>query len=51
MLKNPQADVRTEEGLLESAISRAKWRIVPFLILMYMLAYLDRANIGFAKQA
>jgi len=51
MLKNQQADVRTEEGLLESAISRAKWRIVPFLILMYMLAYLDRANIGFAKQA
>jgi sugar phosphate permease len=51
MLKNRQADARTEEGLLESAISRAKWRIVPFLILMYMLAYLDRANIGFAKQA
>lgn len=36
---------------LDRAISRAKWRILPFLILMYMLAYLDRVNIGFAKQA
>ncbi|MGU7768628.1 MFS transporter [Burkholderia sp. MR1-5-21] len=40
-----------QDAVLERAISRAKWRLVPFLILMYMLAYLDRANIGFAKQA
>ncbi len=26
-------------------------RVVPFLLLMYVLAFLDRANIGFAKQA
>ncbi len=39
------------QAVLERAISRAKWKIVPFLILMYMLAYLDRVNIGFAKQA
>jgi len=36
---------------LMSAVSRAKRRIIPFLILMYMLAYLDRVNVGFAKQA
>ena len=40
-----------EEVLVERAIRRAKWRIVPFLILMYMLSYLDRANIGFAQQS
>lgn len=41
----------TNEQTLQRAISRAKWRILPFLILMYMLAYLDRVNIGFAKQS
>ena len=39
------------EDALARAVSKAKRRIVPFLILMYMLAYLDRVNIGFAKQA
>jgi len=26
-------------------------RLLPFLLLMYMLAFLDRANIGFAQKA
>lgn len=34
---------------LQSAISRARNRLLPFLLLMYVLAFLDRANIGFAK--
>ena len=28
---------------------RVSWRIVPFLMLCYVAAYLDRVNIGFAK--
>lgn len=36
---------------LEDAVGRAKRRLLPFLFLMYVLAFLDRANIGFAKQA
>ena len=39
------------KSALERATTKATWRLVPFLILMYMLSYLDRANIGFAKQA
>jgi sugar phosphate permease len=35
--------------VLQRALARARWRLVPFLILMYLLAYLDRVNIGFAK--
>ncbi len=38
-------------GDLVSAVAKARARLVPFLILMYTLAFLDRANIGFAKQA
>lgn len=37
--------------VLDRAIRRAKWRLIPFLLLMYILSYLDRANIGYAKQA
>src|SRR6185295_12429481 len=37
--------------VLDRAIRRAKWRLIPFMLLMYLLCYLDRANIGFAKQA
>jgi sugar phosphate permease len=36
---------------LQGAVRRAKARLIPFLFLMYVLAFLDRANIGFAKQA
>ena len=28
---------------------KVAWRIVPLVILIYFIAYLDRANIGFAK--
>ncbi|NVN10890.1 MFS transporter [Nguyenibacter vanlangensis] len=36
---------------LQDAIRKARIRLVPFLILMYMLAFLDRTNVGMAKQA
>lgn len=35
---------------LSSAISKATKHIIPMVILMFLLAYLDRSNIGFAKQ-
>ncbi|MDB5848406.1 MAG: major facilitator superfamily 1, partial [Rhodoferax sp.] len=36
---------------LERVTAKAIRRLLPFLLLMYVLAFLDRANIGFAKQA
>ncbi|HEX3700746.1 MAG TPA: MFS transporter [Phenylobacterium sp.] len=36
---------------LDNAVGRARGRLLPFLFLMYVLSFLDRANIGFAKQA
>jgi len=41
----------SKKKALDSAVAKAGWRLVPVLILMYMLSYLDRANIGFAKQS
>jgi MFS family permease len=36
---------------LKQATRRAIRRIIPFALLMYILAFLDRVNLGFAKQA
>lgn len=45
------ADTISIDGNLSAAIAKAMRRLVPFLLLMYVLAFLDRANIGFAEQA
>lgn len=34
-----------------SLLTKVSWRLLPFLLLMYIMAFLDRANVGFAKQA
>jgi D-galactonate transporter len=34
---------------LERTYKKVFWRIVPFLMLCYVVAYLDRVNVGFAK--
>ena len=39
------------DGDLAAAVRKARGRLVPFLILMYTMAFLDRSNVGFAKQA
>ena len=36
---------------LEAINSKVMRRLLPFLLLMYVLAFLDRANIGFAQKA
>jgi len=37
--------------LADQAMQKATKKILPFLLLMFVFAYLDRINIGFAKQA
>lgn len=32
-------------------LAKISWRLLPFLLLMYIMAFLDRANVGFAKVA
>ncbi len=40
----------TNTDHLSSATSKAIRKIIPMVVLMFILAYLDRSNIGFAKQ-
>jgi MFS family permease len=41
----------TGNAAADRAADKATRRLIPFLLLMYVLAFLDRANVGFAKQA
>ena len=36
------------EPISRSALRKARWRLIPFLFLLYVVAYLDRVNVGFA---
>ena len=40
-----------QEIPVQKTLTRISRRLLPFLLLMYILAFLDRANLGFAKIA
>src|SRR6201747_824324 len=42
------APASTRSALETSTIRAISWRLIPFLVLAYFLAYLDRVNLGFA---
>ncbi len=44
-------DLSASDAALNRAISRTIRRLAPCLMLMYVVSFLDRSNIGFAKQA
>src|SRR5213595_600971 len=37
--------------VLKSAISKASFRLMPMLVILYVVAFLDRTNLGFAEAA
>lgn len=51
MLHDSAEVITQDDAQLFEARTYAKvtWRIVPFLMLCYLVAYLDRVNVGFAK--
>ena len=38
-----------KDSLLEQAYSKITWRLIPFLATLWILAWIDRVNIGYAK--
>ncbi len=38
-----------EKSFADRTYAKVFWRLVPFLMLCYVVAYLDRVNVGFAK--
>jgi D-galactonate transporter len=43
------AATEAEPAAVTRLFSKVSWRILPFLILCYMIAFLDRINIGYAQ--
>lgn len=43
------AQLSEGQAALERAYGKAAWRIVPYLMLLQILSWLDRVNVGFAK--
>ena len=41
----PASSVASEQGVY----AKVSWRIMPLLLICYMIAYLDRINIGYAQ--
>ncbi len=38
----------TDAHLMKSLLSKIRWKLLPFLFLLYVVGYLDRINVGFA---
>jgi MFS transporter, ACS family, tartrate transporter len=36
-------------GLAEQTLRKVRWRILPLMMLLYVIFYVDRTNVGFAK--
>jgi MFS family permease len=49
-MTKPQEDASIPLAL-DSAVKRSFRRLAPYLMTMYVVSFLDRANVGFAKQA
>src|SRR3954451_15158320 len=45
-----QEAARRRHDLSEAATKKVFKRLIPFLLLMYVIAFLDRANVSFAQQ-
>jgi D-galactonate transporter len=49
MLKTTYGDVVPHTDAEDRTYAKVTWRLIPFLFLCYVFAYLDRVNVGFAK--
>lgn len=39
------------QNFLDSIVHKTSVRLIPFMLMLYILSFLDRSNIGFAKDA
>src|SRR4051812_19641110 len=40
---------KASDAFEAAVVRKLTWRLIPFLFLCYILAYIDRVNVGFAK--
>jgi D-galactonate transporter len=49
MSANPGIAAAAGRSFEDATYAKVTWRLIPFLFLCYVVAYLDRVNVGFAK--
>ncbi|WP_321794932.1 MFS transporter [Caballeronia sp. J97] len=49
MSSHPAMPVEADRASADATFRRAAWRFMPLLFICYVVAYLDRVNVGFAK--
>ena len=49
MLDTTYTNKLADRDVANAAYAKVTWRLIPFLFLCYVFAYLDRVNVGFAK--
>ena len=42
-------DIKLTTNALEDTYKKIAWRLIPFLVFLFVLAWIDRVNVGFAK--
>ena len=50
-MERTRLETGEEDDAGNALFTRVKWKIAPFLILLYLVAFLDRVNISFAAQS
>jgi MFS family permease len=50
-MQHAASEVLVAPAAAESTYRKVAWRLLPFLMVCYVVAYLDRVNVGFAKLA
>ena len=48
-ITRPRAAAAQEDGGADAVYRKVGWRLIPLLFVCYIVAYLDRVNVGFAK--
>jgi len=46
---HPILSAAESDGLAERTTGKIRRRLIPFLLLLYTIAFLDRANVGYAS--
>jgi ACS family tartrate transporter-like MFS transporter len=43
-----ESAIPVADPIAETTLRKVRWRLIPFLFILYIVAYLDRVNVGFA---
>ena len=43
------SNIAADSAAEDATYLKVTWRLIPFLLVCYIIAYLDRVNVGFAK--